>query len=467
MKISYREWAAGFRTIPREIKDRFRCLEGTAEASSFLESPNCFVEHGGDSRLRSLSFDDSPASFVLWSLLLSEEDRLHKSRRAGRKIIGTLKDLGTAPVIAFASPDAVAFYPDGAWWLPCLMEMNEGLLRLAGSLGFGEEACPARATLAAFVNGAHFPRPDLVVAAAGSCCDDFSALMQRVADLGIKLVWWELPYRRDFGEAGEPVERTATGLSVPVRVVDFVERELARVKTAIEETVGARISEPMLKESVRRANRVREVLSEIRDLAYGRLPCPLPALETQICEMIALHFCSDPKAALDVLSFVAETARTRVREGQGVLNPDACRAVWVNPVADLRVMNLFEDLGGAVAGSEYMFRQALIPIPVDRPPLRALALTALADPMIGSAAYRARLVVEEAERYGAEGVVIANIPGASHCATEHAVIAEIVRERLDLPVLEITVEPLADSGYGQLGSRFEAFFDIIKTRRRR
>lgn len=130
-------------------------------------------------------------------------------------------------------------------------------------------------------------------------------------------------------------------------------------------------------------------------------------------------------------------------------------------------MNLFEDLGGAVAGSEYMFRQALIPIPVDRPPLRALALTALADPMIGSAAYRARLVVEEAERYGAEGVVIANIPGASHCATEHAVIAEIVRERLDLPVLEITVEPLADSGYGQLGSRFEAFFDIIKTRRRR
>lgn len=466
-KISFEEWAADFKTIPREIRERFRSWEGSSQAASFLENPTCFVEHGGDSRLRSLRFDNSLASFVLWSLLLSEEDRLHAARRAGKTIIGALKDLGTVPVIAFSAPGTVAFYPDGAWWLPCLMEMEEGLLRLADSLGFGEEACPARATLAAFVNGAHFPLPDLVVAAAGSCCDDFSALMQRVADLGHKTVWWELPYRRDAGRIGGAVERTATGLSVPARLVDFVEGELGRVKKTIEETVGARISEPMLREGVHKANRVRRVLAEIRDLAYGRRPCPLPALEAQICEMLALHFCSDLGAAFDVLSFVAETIRSRVENGRGVLDPEACRAVWVNPVADLRVMNLFEDLGGAVAGSEYMFRQALIPIPVDRPPLRALALTALADPMIGSAAYRARLVVEEAERYGAEGVVVSNIPGASHCATEHAVIAEVVRERLDLPVLEVTVPPLMDSGLSQLRTRFETFFEIIRSRRHR
>jgi benzoyl-CoA reductase/2-hydroxyglutaryl-CoA dehydratase subunit BcrC/BadD/HgdB len=223
----------------------------------------------------------------------------------------------------------------------------------------------------------------------------------------------------------------------------------------------------MLGEGIRKANRVRSLLARIRDLSYGTIPAPFPALETQICEMLALHFCSDLDECIRVLVDVLATIERRAAAGEGVLSANACRAVWVNPVADLRAMNLFEEMGGAIAGTEYLFRHALIPIPEDRPPLIALAETALRDPMIGTAGYRARIVVDEARRFGAEGVVVSAIPGASHSATEGLVIRQEVQRTLGLPVLEITVPPLVDATLGQLTTRFEGFFDIIRSRRHR
>lgn len=181
--------------------------------------------------------------------------------------------------------------------------------------------------------------------------------------------------------------------------------------------------------------------------------------------MLAIHFCSDLDECTRVLEDVLRTVEGRVAAGEGVLEPDACRVVWVNPVADLRAMNMFEDLGGALAGTEYLFRHALNPIREDRPPLEALAEAALGDPMIGTAAYRARIVIEEARRYRAEGVIVSAIPGASHCATEGLVIREEVQRILGLPVLEISVPPIVDASSGQLATRFEGFFDVIRTRR--
>jgi benzoyl-CoA reductase/2-hydroxyglutaryl-CoA dehydratase subunit BcrC/BadD/HgdB len=447
-KIDFESWNAEFRRLSAEVKKS--SLGAVNPEMPVLGTPQCFVELEGNLRLRNLRFDNSLASLRLWSFLLSENDRLAASRRAGKKIIGTLKDLGTVPVIIYSSSRAVAFYPDGAWWIPCLMEMSEGLLRIADAAGFGDEVCPVRATLAAFLNRAHFPTPDLLVAAVGACCDDMSCVMQRIADLDLPLVWWELPYRRD---AGTP------------ELVRFVASEFDRIKRAVGDIVGEEISDEMLMAGIRRANRVRGILARLRDLVYGTSPTPFPALEAQICEMLAIHFCSDLEQCIAVLTHVLKTVERRVEGGEGVLPRDNCRVVWVNPVADLRIMNLFEDMGGSLAGTEYLFRHALLPIPEGKRPLEALAETALRDPMIGTAQYRAQLVIDEARKYGAEGVIISQIPGASHCATEGVVIRQEVQRALGLPVLEIVVPPLSDATIGQLATRFEGFFEIIRSRR--
>ena len=111
----------------------------------------------------------------------------------------------------------------------------------------------------------------------------------------------------------------------------------------------------------------------------------------------------------------------------GVLPADAVRVFWVNPVADLRVMNLLEDVGGRVCGADYMFCHALDPIPTDLPPLEALARMALADPMVGSAGGPGGADLREIRRFGAEAVVISRIPGASHCAMEATIIGDVIR----------------------------------------
>ncbi|HUT92975.1 MAG TPA: hypothetical protein VMY37_26020, partial [Thermoguttaceae bacterium] len=105
-------------------------------SSSGLQEPDyggCLRRHigDGDTRLLRLRMDNSAASLRLWNFLLTEEDRLGKAREEGKTLVGTLKDLGTVPVMAYSMKNVVAFYPDGAWWIPCIMEHNAGLLEIA------------------------------------------------------------------------------------------------------------------------------------------------------------------------------------------------------------------------------------------------------------------------------------------------------------------------------------------------
>jgi len=418
----------------------------------------------GDTRLTSLRFDGSAAALRLWNFLLTEEARLHEARAAGKTIVGTMKDLGTVPVMAYALDDVVAFYPDGAWWIPCVMELSAGLLAEADKLGIDESFCPVRAMLGAFVTEAHFPRPDLLICSVGAVCDDFSAIAQRLNGLGHPILWWEMPHRRHV-EPGEASVDLPGGGCAARSQVDFVASQLEIVRRALEARSGQPLDDAKLAAGIRNANAFRRLLAELRRIAYGAPACPMPALEMLIAEMIAIHFCSDREEAFGVLEdLLAETQR-RAAAGQQVQDTEAVGVFWVNPVADLRAMNLLEECGGRVRGTDYLFTHALDELPEDPPPLEALARTALADPMVGSSLDRAERIVEDIQRFGAEAVVISRIPGASHCGTEGDVIGTVVRDRLGLPVVEFEVPPLSDGMRPALTNRLQALVETARQRR--
>ena len=420
----------------------------------------------GDQRLLKLRYDNSAAALRLWNFLLTEEDRLRDARAGGKKLIGTMKDLGTVPVMAYSFDNLVAFYPDGAWWIPCVMELSAGLLGVADSLGIDESFCPVRAMLGAFVTGAHFPLPDRLICSVGATCDDFSAIAQRLNGLGHSIFFWEIPHRRK-AEPGEEAVNLPGGFTAPRCQVEFVKSELQRVKTALEETAGEKLDADKLSAGIKEANQVRGYLAELRNLAFTAELCPVPALEMLIAEMLAIHFCSDRQETIEVLKELLEEVKARVEAGVGILDADAAKIFWVNPVADLQVMNLLEDCGGRVCGTEYLFTHALDAIPQDIPPLEALAQMALADPMVGSSTERAERICTDIRRLGSEAVLISRIPGASHCALEGEVISEIVQENFDIPVLEIEVPPVTDSMRPTVSTRLEALVETIKARRTR
>jgi benzoyl-CoA reductase/2-hydroxyglutaryl-CoA dehydratase subunit BcrC/BadD/HgdB len=423
------------------------------------------VEHG-DTRLRRLRIDNSPAALRLWNFLLSEEDRLRQARREGKRLVAAMKDLGTVPVMAYALDDVVTFYADGAWWLPCVMENQTDVLEVADRFGIDESFCPVRAMLGAYVNQAHFPLPDLTTCSVGATCDDVAAIAQRLAALGFDIFWWEMPHRR-HPEPDEPAVTLPGGFLAAESQVAFVRGELQRVRGALESLRGQRLDDARLAAGIQRANRVRRLLAELRRLAYSSSPCPLPALEMLVAEMLAIHFCSDQAEAAVVLEALLAEVRRRVGAGEGVLEGPAVRVFWVNPVADLRVMNLLEDAGGRVCGSEYLFCHALDPIPEDLPPMEALARAALADPMVGSPADRAARICADVRRFAAEAVVISRIPGASHCGLEGGLIGPIVRRQCGVPVMEIEVPPITDALEPTLRTRLEALVETVKEPSRR
>ena len=418
----------------------------------------------GNSRLLKLRMDNSPAALRLWNFLLSEEQRLHQARKQGKRLVGTMKDLGTVPVMAYSLDDTVAFYADGAWWLPCLMENRTGMLDLADRLGIDDSFCPVRAMLGAFASKAHFPLPDLVTCSVGATCDDMAMIVQRLAELDFEIFWWEMPHRRP-PDPGEPAVTLPGGFSAPQSQVDLVRSELERVRQALQSLSGQTLSDERLADGIGRANRLRAVLADLREWAYTARRCPMPALEMLIAEMLAIHFCSDWAEAVLVLEELRAEVQRRVRAGEGPLEESAVRVFWVNPVADLRLMNLLEDAGGRICGTEYLFCHALDPIPQDLPPMEALARTALADPMVGSPIDRAGRIAADVRRFGAEAVVISRIPGASHCALEGRLIGEIVGGQCGVPVLEVEVPPLSDALEPALRTRLDALVETVKESR--
>ncbi|MHC4434673.1 MAG: 2-hydroxyacyl-CoA dehydratase, partial [Planctomycetota bacterium] len=166
-----------------------------------------------------------------------------------------------------------------------------------------------------------------------------------------------------------------------------------------------------------------------------------------------------------VLGELLDEVKARVQSGAGVLYVDAARIFCVNPVADLQVMNLLEDCGGRICGTEYLFSHALDEIPEDLPPVEALAEMALADPMAGSSINRAERICADINLFGAEAVVISRIAGASHCALEGRIIGEIIQDELDVPIVEIEVPSVTDSMRPTVRTRLEALVETVRARR--
>lgn len=422
------------------------------------------VDREGDLRLRRLLFDSSPAALRLWNFLLTENQRLRAARYQGEKLVGTMKDLGTVPVMVYSCPGLRAFYPDGAWWTPCLMECSDRLLQQAESLGIDAAFCPVRAMLSAFQSEEHFPRPDLLICSAGAVCDDFSAIAQRLERLGHSILWWEMPRRRS-PDADEIAVPLPGGTLAPRIQIDCVRDELERIGTALGALAGCTMQEESWQAGIRAANGIRWQLQALREMVYGAPGAPIPALEMLIAEMLAIHFCSDQDECRRVLEDLTAEAQARIRTGRFAIPEQAARVYWVNPVADLRAMNLLELCGGRLCGSDFMFTHALDIIPEDLPPLEALARMALADPMVGSAVERARRIAAECRRYRAEAIVVARIPGASHSPWEGALIREHVSRHTGLPAVEVEIPPVCDAMLPTLRTRLQALVETVQARR--
>lgn len=467
-RITALEWEARMGDVPEAYRAGCTFLRSLAPGGvPYLHSPYEYSCRG-DVLLKRLKYDDSLAALRLWAFIFSEKDRLFFAKDKGWKIFAAMKDLGPVPVLAYAVPDSLTFYADELWWAPCFAE-SQHLLDEAARLGAGEELCFVRAALGAMVTLDYFPPPDLCIAGVGACCDDFSAVMQLIESLGYPTHWWEMAARF---KSTSPIssERFLTtsggGSAYQESAAKFVTGQLREVVLRLEEISGTRITEGMLSESRRKFNEIRRRVSELREIAYSAQRPPLPGLEMMLAEFIAIHACSDPEEAVNVLDDLLDVARQRIHAGISPLGPDPVRVFWATPPTDTTLISLLEDLGGCIAGTEYMISHAFYPLATDRPVVEAVAENCMDDPMTGPASFRAARIVEGARRFSAEGVIISGISGASHCPFDEGAIAEAVDRELGIPVLSFDVPYSPGRTSEQVRTKMESFMEMLKQNRK-
>jgi hypothetical protein len=454
-RISLKEWSRQFCSVDDSIIKKYTYYNNN-EWGAYLSPPATFMVYGAR-ELRRLKYDSSLAALRLWGFTFNESERLFRARQSGKRVIATMGDLGTVPIIVMAFPDCVPFYPDCTWWTPFFNESTV-LLDKASELGTPEASCFVRSTLAAFHKMAYFPKPELLFASTGASCDDYSCIMQMVEDMGYDLTWLEIPYRRSHGDpsVGDGYKITNQGFEYPERFETYLVKEYKRVWEKMVELTGTDDLDN-LRHSIRKTNEMRRLVNRIKEFVYKADIAPLPGLEMMVIEFGNLYGYADIDEWLDILRMVCDTVNRRVEKKVGVLDRNALPIAWVTPTADPLLLNIVEDLGGRVVATEYVINQALAEIEEDIDPFHALARSFLNASLIGSTEERVRRIIEDVKVGKVAGVIITNMLGCSHCAMETRLIEEKLRA---VPVLSIDVPaPLGITE--QLKTRIAAFMETL------
>ena len=439
-KIGLSEWSQQFRLVPDAQIKKFTYYHNS-EWGIYLSPPATFMVYGAR-ELRRLKFDNSLASLRMWGFVFNESERLFRAKQIGKKVVATMGDLGTVPVIVMAFPDCVPFYPECIWWTPFFKESTV-LLDTATELGIPEATCFSKATLAAFYKKAYFPKPDLIFASTGASCDDYSCIMQLVNNLGYEMTWLEIPYRTARSRQAE----------------GYLISEYERIWNKMSELTGTDNKARLIK-SLKKANRLRILVERIKKLTYESPIAPLPGFELMTIEFGNLYGYADFDEWIDILEMVYETVEKRVKQGIGVLKADAIPIAWITPSADPLLLNLVEDFGLRIVETEYVINQALVAIEEDIEPFRALARSFLQASLIGSTQERIKKITEGVKAKRIAGVLITNMIGASHCAMETRLMEKMLS---DVPVLSIDV-PAPFGITEQLKTRIAAFAETLRNK---
>ena len=273
------------------------------------------------------------------------------------------------------------------------------------------------------------------------------------------ILWWEIPHRRHAEAAETAVLFPA--VFPPRRASGVGDGRAARVQEALEIYTGRTLTTSGWRRGLLGRTgfaRASRVAAEV----FTAKICPLPALEMLIAEMLAIHFCSDQQETLLVLEELGAEVDRRVAAGVGVLPADAVRVFWVNPVADLRVMNLLEDAGGRVCGTDYLFCHAL---DLDSHGYTPLGGAGANGPGRPDGRFAGGSCPADLQRYppfwGRGGGDLPHSRRQPLCLGGDD-IAEMIRSGLGIPLVEIEVPPISDALEPTLRTRLEALLETVR-----
>ena len=364
-KIGVMEWEERMPAVPEAYRAECTYLRSLVPGGvRYLFSP---FEYScrGDTLLRRLNFDSSLAALRLWAFIFSEKDRLFLAKEKGWKVFAAMKDLGPVPVLTYAVPDSLTFYADELWWAPCFAE-EQHLLDEAARLGAGEELCFVRAALgrdedARLLSAArplHRRRRRLLRRLfRGHAIDRGRGLSHALVGDGAPGSSLRRSSRRNNSCARPAIPPTC------LRPMPLSPVSCRGILRRLEELTG---------DNDHRAHAGAKQDAVQRDPGKDR-GAARPGLRGATASPARPR---DAPCGVHRAPRLLRTGRGSARAGRSfkdrkgqdppghvtALLPIPIRIFWVTPPTDAALITLLENLGGCIAGTEYMISHAFFPL---------------------------------------------------------------------------------------------------------
>lgn len=240
--------------------------------------------------------------------------------------------------------------------------------------------------------------------------------------------------------------------------VKWYAEELGILKTKIEKSLGVRLSDEEIGESIRRTNELRRLVKKVQELRKG----PEPKLTGEEMHRLMVSVHSTPaQEAIEALREIYQM----LEEREALLNHRARLLIMGSQMDDPSYIGAMEEMGALVVADAFCEGsiQFADEVDEDEPPVRALAtryLRKLPCPrMFEAFDQRYGRVLEAAREFDADGVVLEAMKFCDTWGIDAPLF--INRFRSDgVEVLRLERE-YTRSGIGQLRTRIQAFMEML------
>ncbi|MEW6089178.1 MAG: 2-hydroxyacyl-CoA dehydratase family protein [bacterium] len=382
-------------------------------------------------------------------LILSTPERMKKMRESGYKFVGKWAvnptDIYFGSRVSAIDPFFFAF---------CRMiAVSDNSYAVRGRAQLSPDACPAQAA-AYTVLSEDIIKLDFFYPFIGPWCYDSQYCFESLRSK-LKGVFGEQPYI---------LSERQRGISK-----DFMLSELRKFVIQIEELTGEKYDPEFMRKEIKLENELRGIIFDIQNMMLEDRP-PLASLDLILATFISGDWLGDPLACMDVLCNMRDFLKKRLRNNESGwgLKENPIR-ILITGIAwgDLGLYNILDDLGGVIVGSECVMSNYMLKTREDGDPLENLAERFINTPYTFNPGEKARWTVNNIKRMKrVDGVVFNCNFGCNYNATASRIIIDSIKEQLDIPVLLINSD-LPGENHGQMRTRFGAFFEMIRKKRKK
>ncbi len=248
------------------------------------------------------------------------------------------------------------------------------------------------------------------------------------------------------------------------RAHEFYRGQVGEFRRSVEQALGVRISDDALRQSIKVYNRTRTLLREVYELRKMDRP---PIAGSEVLEVLNAGFKMPREQFNELLERFLLEAKTSHREIDGRFRV----MISGSPLNNPEFARIIEDLGGLVVidelctGTRYWWDPVTTDPDID--PMTALSRRYLNNfpcPRMYPPEERFDQTLQLVRDYRVDGVVCEII---RYCV-QFAHDQPLLRRRLEqegVPVLELSIE-YGTSGAGQIGTRIQAFLEMLEGRER-